>query len=221
MVTNRGFDVAPFTTISELGSKAHTHLVFIRPLGCPSDNQRHQSMTVICGASTADKSTQPAQACCVRASKDGRPRGVASARVNVEPVDVEDAEAGLRLRAANFRQGVAVTSARRRHRRTRVNARRVRREAEADGFLVDEMSRVILNGYRCARSHRAECFGKQSTLGGVRRNRRQSRSTSCPPIMASPPPPPGLLVRCRTWPQRYNRERGDVGAWPSTASWPV
>jgi len=102
-------------------------------------------MTVICGASTAGKSTQPAQA-WQRASLDGwtAPRRGDRARVNIDPADAEDAEAGLRLRAANFRQGVAVTSARRRHRRTRVNARRVRREAEADGFL-DEMSRVILN----------------------------------------------------------------------------
>jgi hypothetical protein len=51
------------------------------------------------------------------------PRGAAIARVNIDPADAEDSEAGLRLRAANFRQGVAVASARRPHRRTRANAR--------------------------------------------------------------------------------------------------
>jgi hypothetical protein len=80
-------------------------------------------MTVICGASTAGKSTQPAQA-WQRASLDGwtAPRRGDRARVNIDPADAEEAEAGLRLRAANFRQGVAVASARRPHRRTRANA---------------------------------------------------------------------------------------------------
>ena len=97
--------------------------------------------------STAGKSTQPAQA-WQRASLEGwtAPRRGDRARDNVDPVDAEGAEEGLRLRAANFRQGVAVTSARRPHRRTRANAR-----AEFDvrgkrmALLVDEMSRVILN----------------------------------------------------------------------------
>jgi hypothetical protein len=51
----------------------------------------------------------------VQASTDGRPRFATIARVNVDPADAEDSEAGLRRRAANFGQGVAVTSARRRH----------------------------------------------------------------------------------------------------------
>jgi hypothetical protein len=80
-------------------------------------------MTVICGARTAGKSTQPAQA--LRASLEGwtAPWRGESARVNIDPADAEDAEASVRLRAANFRQGVAETSARRPHRRTRANAR--------------------------------------------------------------------------------------------------
>jgi hypothetical protein len=79
-------------------------------------------MTVIWDASTAGKSTQPAQA-WQRASLDGwtAPRRGDRARVNIDPADAEEAEAGLR-RAANFGQGVAVASARRAHRRTRANA---------------------------------------------------------------------------------------------------
>jgi hypothetical protein len=81
-------------------------------------------MTVICGARTAGKSTQPAQA-WLRASLEGwtAPQRGDRVRVNVDPADGEDVEAGLRLRAANFRQGVAVASARRPHRWTRANAR--------------------------------------------------------------------------------------------------
>jgi hypothetical protein len=194
MVTNRGFDVAPFTTISELGSKAHAHLVFTRPLCCPSDNQRRRSMTVIWGASTAGTSTQPAQA-WQRASLEGwmaRLRGD-RARVNVAPVDAEDAEAGLRLRAANFRQG---RGSDKRPASTPTDAcqgpRRVRREAEADGLLVDEMSRVILNGYRCAWSRCAECFGKQST------SRR--RSAQSPSISIYVLPTYNCVSSASTWP---------------------
>ena len=173
MVTNRGFDVAPFTTISELGSKAHAHLVFIRPLCCPSDNQRRQSMTVICGASTAGKSTQPAQA-WQRASLEGwtaprrgdrarqRRSGRCRGRRGKSSASCREFPSG---RGSDKGTASTPTDACQR-------SSRVRREAEADGFFVDEMSRVILNGYRCARSRCAECFGKQSTLGGVRRNRR-------------------------------------------------
>jgi len=80
-------------------------------------------MTVICGARTAGKSTQPAQA-WLRASLEGwtAPQRGDRARQR-RSANAEDVEAGLRLRAANFRQGVAVTSARRPHRRTRANAR--------------------------------------------------------------------------------------------------
>ena len=169
-------------------------------------------MTVICGASTAGKSTQPAQAGC------GHVYAACASLAACEP---------RRMDGPAARRAHASTSGRCRGRRGKPSAScrefpsgrgsdkrtastptdacqrssRVRRQAEADGFLVDEMSRVILNGYRCAWSRRAECFGKQSTLGGVRRNRRQSRSTSCPPIMASSRSPSrGLLVRCTTLP---------------------
>ena len=161
-----------------LGRNAHAHLVFIRPLRCPSDNQRRQSMTVSAARApraslrslrklAAGKSTQPAQA-WQRASLDGwtaplrddrarqRRSGRCRGRRSRPSASCREFRSG---RGSDKRAASTLTDACQR-------SRRVRREAEADGFLVDEMSRVILNGYRWARSRCAECFGNQGTLGG-------------------------------------------------------
>jgi hypothetical protein len=184
MVTNRGFDVAPFTTISELGSKAHAHLVFIRPLSAqvitngsindPSFGARApQASLRSLRKLAAGKSTQPAQT-WQRASLEGwaalqrgdrarqRRSGRCRGRRSRPSASCREFRSG---RGSDKRTASTPTDACQR-------SRRVRPEAGADGFLVDEMSRVILNGYRCARSRCAECLGKQSALGGVRRNRR-------------------------------------------------
>jgi hypothetical protein len=171
-------------------------------------------MTVICGASTAGKSTQPAQAGCghvdaacasLAACKPRRMDGPAARRARARQHRSGRCRGGGGRPSALCREFPAGRGSGKRTASTPTDAcprsSRVRRQAEADGFLVDEMSRVILSGYRCAWPRRAECFGKQNTLGGVRRNRRQSRSTSCPPIMASSRSPSrGLLVRCTTLP---------------------
>jgi hypothetical protein len=167
-----------------LGRNAHAHRVFIRPLRCQvitngSINDRHlrrehrRQVYAACASWLRASRRNLRKLGSVQASKDGcaprrgdRARQHRSGRCR-----------GRRSRpSASCREFPSGRGSDKRTASTPTDAcqrsRRVRRQAEADGFLVDEMSRVILNGYRCARSRCAECFGKQSTLGGVRRNRR-------------------------------------------------